>query len=666
MNECMIKKRISLFIYLVLVTCVLQSYGQSPQQIDSLQKIINIEKSVDLKIQYVNKLARIYIDQSDSLNAITLLDQALKLCKNATSTFPVIYTYSNWGIYYIRRSEFEKADSLFALALKYHSNGNSDKDKMESAVVMGDISTTYSRKGDYQKAIDFKLRAIEALSDLHTDDAIKAKAGLFGGIANLYADQKQYDKAAKYDKIMIDLWNAKPDVSVDEGAAYTYLCDDYINLNELDSAKKYIAVAKTIADTLNSPSLYCKYYNYSAKIYFGEKKYEQSLTYALKAQEYALQAKSIMSQLVAHLTIAQSYKELSQPEKALPYLLEELSLAEKIQSDRERKVALLELAKVSYLSKNYKQAYDYYHAYSVLNDSIQKKADIIKLNEIEEHYQSEKKQLQIMQLQKEKQIQQLTIKQKNNWLYFSGLGILGLCIIVILMVRSFRRKQQLAQQQIIQMQQEKQLQAVDNILQTQEQERSRIAKDLHDGVGGLLSSVKLNLSTMKGNVIIPEQDVQLFNKSITQLDNAIAEMRRVAHNMMPEALVKFGLSEAVNDYCEGINESSTIKIKYTQLGITQPLEKPTEVILYRIIQELTTNAVKYAGAKNILIQLSRNENLLNLTVEDDGQGFDTAQLSSTKGTGLQNVQSRVDYLKGTFTIESEKGKGTTANIELPI
>ena len=212
---------------------------------------------------------------------------------------------------------------------------------------------------------------------------------------------------------------------------------------------------------------------------------------------------------------------------------------------------------------------------------------------------------------------------------------------------------------------EKQIIALTGILQGQEEERARMARDLHDGLGGMLSGIKLNLSSMKGNVIIQEQDAQLFAKSISQLDNAIAEMRRVAHNMMPEALLKFGLNEAIQDYCDGINESNTIKIKYTQIGLTQPLEKSVEVILYRIMQELTTNAIKHAGAKNIFIQLSKNEGVLHLIVEDDGIGFDTTQLKNTNGSGLHNVQTRVDYLKGSMEIQSSPS-GTSITLEIPV
>lgn len=213
---------------------------------------------------------------------------------------------------------------------------------------------------------------------------------------------------------------------------------------------------------------------------------------------------------------------------------------------------------------------------------------------------------------------------------------------------------------------EKQLIALESILKGQEEERTRMAKDLHDSLGGMLSGIKLNLSSLKGNIMLDEKDSSLFYKSILQLDNAIAEMRRVAHNMMPEALLRLGLAEAMQDYCDSINESRMVKMKYTQLGITNPIEKSMEVTLYRIIQELSNNAIKHASAKNILIQLSKNENTLTLIVEDDGIGFNSAQLANYKGNGLQNVQSRVDYIKGRFEIESYPNKGTTISIEIQV
>jgi signal transduction histidine kinase len=219
---------------------------------------------------------------------------------------------------------------------------------------------------------------------------------------------------------------------------------------------------------------------------------------------------------------------------------------------------------------------------------------------------------------------------------------------------------------IIMHENEKKLLSLTSILQGQEEERSRMAKDLHDGLGGMLSGIKLNLSAMKGNLVIQENDVRLFSKSISQLDDAITEMRRIAHNMMPEALLKFGLVEALQDYCDSINESKAVRMKFTALGINEKLTQSTEVTLYRIIQELVNNSLKHAAAKNIFIQLNKHPKGISLSVEDDGKGFNAAEAINKKGAGLQNVQTRVDYLKGTMSIDSTAGNGSSINIEIPV
>ena len=199
--------------------------------------------------------------------------------------------------------------------------------------------------------------------------------------------------------------------------------------------------------------------------------------------------------------------------------------------------------------------------------------------------------------------------------------------------------------------------------QVVEVERSRLAKDLHDGLGGLLSGIKLTLHSISDD--IPKKIAPAFSKVINQLDTVIKEMRRVAHNMMPEALLKFGLGEAIQDYCDGINESNIIKIKYTQIGSLQTLIQSTAIVLYRVIQELTNNAIKHATAKNIFIQITKHQKGFTITIEDDGKGFDPKVMPDIKGTGLKNVRSRIDYLKREWDIKSGTDKGTSINIEIP-
>jgi signal transduction histidine kinase len=239
--------------------------------------------------------------------------------------------------------------------------------------------------------------------------------------------------------------------------------------------------------------------------------------------------------------------------------------------------------------------------------------------------------------------------------------------------RNLRTRQQLAKQQdelqqqrIRELEKDKQLVAVDAMLKGQEEERSRLAKDLHDGLGGLLSGVKFSLINMKDNLIITPDNMAIFERSLDMIDGSIKELRRVAHNMMPEMLVKFGLDEALKEYCNSINATKLLSVKYQSMGMDNRIEKSSEIIIYRIIQELLNNIIKHAAATTAMVQLIKEEDRFNIVVEDNGKGFDTALLKTNKGAGLTSVQSRVDYLKGRLDIHSENGTGTLVNIEFAI
>jgi two-component system, NarL family, sensor kinase len=214
---------------------------------------------------------------------------------------------------------------------------------------------------------------------------------------------------------------------------------------------------------------------------------------------------------------------------------------------------------------------------------------------------------------------------------------------------------------------ERQLTTVEAVLKGEEQERSRLAKDLHDGLGGMLSGIKYSFQTMKGNLIMTPQNQQTFERSMDMLDSTIKEMRRVAHNMMPESLVRFGLETALQDYCNDINLSGALQISYQSLGLEDyDFEQTMAITIYRIIQELINNILKHASAKTAIVQITKSDSLLAITVEDDGKGFDPGILDQSKGMGWINIRNRVDFLKGKLDVNSQAGNGTSVQIEFNI
>ncbi|MEP6950443.1 MAG: histidine kinase [Ginsengibacter sp.] len=231
-----------------------------------------------------------------------------------------------------------------------------------------------------------------------------------------------------------------------------------------------------------------------------------------------------------------------------------------------------------------------------MKDSLNLDASKNAIAEIENKYQAAQRGKAIIQLQADKQLQPLSIKQKSALNYFLFGSVAALLIVSFLGYRNLRHRRRLAKQQqelhpqqIRELEKDKQLVAVDSMLKGQEDERSRPAKDLHDGLGGLLSGVKFSLSNMKDNLIVTPDNMTVFERSLDMLDTSIKELRRVAHNMMPQMLVKFGLDEALKEYCNSINTTKLLTVKYQSLGMEERIDKSIEIIIYRIIQELLNN-----------------------------------------------------------------------------
>ena len=299
---------------------------------------------------------------------------------------------------------------------------------------------------------------------------------------------------------------------------------------------------------------------------------------------------------------------------------------------------------------------------SILNETIQKST-----LEIEKKYESEKKEKQIIQLEADKKVQQILIKQKNTLNYILIGAAVSLFLVTMLSYRNYKQKQKFQQQRISELEIQQQLTATEAVLKGEEQERTRLAKDLHDGLGGMLSGIKYSFNTMKGNLIMTQENALAFERSMDMLDSSIKEMRRVAHNMMPEALVKFGLDTALKDFCNDINLTGVLRISYLSINVENVMiDQTTAITVYRIVQELINNTIKHAGAANAIVQLTKSNNTLSLTVEDDGKGFDKNTLNAAKGIGWRNIQNRVDFLKASLDVKTENGKGTSVLIELKL
>ncbi|MBO9563266.1 MAG: sensor histidine kinase [Niastella sp.] len=341
--------------------------------------------------------------------------------------------------------------------------------------------------------------------------------------------------------------------------------------------------------------------------------------------------------------------------EAIGYLKKATTLARQLDLNQVLFYTLKDLSVAFEKTGNLAESNQYLRELLAVNDTLQQRNNQKTVMELEAKYQMQKKEAYLA-------VQQKDIQEKKFTIWFLLLGLVTLTIISLLLYRNYRHKQKLQQVKIEDLESEKQLAATEAVLKGEEQERARLAKDLHDGLGGMLSGIKHSLNAVKGT--LAPDNAQVFERNIDMLDSSIKEMRRVAHNMMPEALVKFGLDTALKDFCNDINQSGALQVTYHSIGMDNTeLDRTTSITIYRIVQELLNNVIKHAETQNAIVQVSKNGNIISVTVEDDGKGFDTKILEHKGGIGWRNIQSRVDYLKGKLDIRSERGKGTSVWIE---
>jgi signal transduction histidine kinase len=205
------------------------------------------------------------------------------------------------------------------------------------------------------------------------------------------------------------------------------------------------------------------------------------------------------------------------------------------------------------------------------------------------------------------------------------------------------------------------------ILEAEEKERRRIAQDLHDGVGQLLSAAKLNLSNLDSKITTQTEEQKLaIQNALSLVDDSVKEVRAVSHNMMPNTLIKLGLASAVREFITKLGKAPTLKVDLEIVGLDTRLDNQVETVLYRVIQEIVNNIIKHAKASQISMQLIRHETELNIMIEDNGVGFDTNQLDDFEAIGLKGIKTRIEFLNGSVHFDSYIGRGTTVIIDIPL
>ena len=309
--------------------------------------------------------------------------------------------------------------------------------------------------------------------------------------------------------------------------------------------------------------------------------------------------------------------------------------------------------------KAYNDLLKAFHIY----DSLETKRTITRLEELNLKFETAKREKEILGLKVKNEE-----KKSQSYLLAGIISLLALLLFVGYYVydrrlKKSRKNEMLQSAQMNQLKHEQEAKIYSAMIEGQEKERKRLAIDLHDGLGGRLSGISLNLSKLDKDE--PKQyPKKQLQKVMKDLDDSLTELRTIARNMMPETLVKFGLQAALKDYCSSMTDNDT-KVTLQFYGSEKGIEIGQQVTMYRVIQELINNAVKHANASEILVQYMREGNQVDITVEDNGVGF-KKELVETKssGMGLSNLRTRVAYLKGNLDFQSEENEGTTVNVHL--
>ena len=207
-------------------------------------------------------------------------------------------------------------------------------------------------------------------------------------------------------------------------------------------------------------------------------------------------------------------------------------------------------------------------------------------------------------------------------------------------------------------------------VQAQEEERRRISREIHDGLGQLLTAIKLNLEILEDSLPAHDEARSRVGESKQLLDNVLKEAREISYNLMPSVLDDFGLGPGLQSLCEQFSKRASLKISFHEHGLKERLTPDVEIGLYRIVQEALNNVVKHAEAKEVEVQIVRHKNRLRVTIEDDGIGISgglpTQKDVESGGTGLVSMRERASSFGGTFLIDSSPGKGTMINVEIPM
>jgi signal transduction histidine kinase len=569
----------------------------------------------------------------------------LSLLHGETDTAIVYYRYALSGF-----TELNKTSYLFAA---YNELGSVFQEiaRYDSALVYFHKAMDLGEKNDFNGLSEVYCN----IGKIHYTKVVAGKS----------TDSiQEYNLARGYlNKSLSYIHNHPSNHSKTEAIVYSNLGNISNAENQLDSALMYYALAESIYTELDiETGIYNSYIN-KGVVYRKQMKYDESEKFFLSAMTFYDDNKLTHGKIVARTNLATVKKMKKEFNEAISIYEECLLLTYESNDRKSRMNTYIQLSEIYKIKQNYENAYRYLGLYLQLKDSIYSIEKDKTIIELQEKYNIKETEAKYLTEKKANLEHELTLKRRTTYLLIA-VGIVILLGILIIYHRNVHNKNKIiADQRIKQLEEEKKLLAARSIVVGQEQERKRIAKELHDGLGVLLSTAKMQFTTIKDKS--PENS-PLIEKAKNLLEQAAGDVRKISHNMMPGLLTRFGFYEAVEDLFEKLDDTPGLSAKAVISGNQDRLPENTEIMLYRIVQEMANNTLKHAGATEAMIDIVKLPNQLSIDYSDNGKGFDVDTIIAKQSIGLNSILSRVNFLSGNMDLQSNPGEGVNYHITIPI
>lgn len=627
-----------------LLTFVLLFHGlftfSHEKALDSLVNLTSIQQGAE-KVQTLNELSWHY-KNSNPDSAILLARQAHQLVRLLKNQDLTAMTYNSLGNAYQSIGDYDSALYYLRYALQIRLQQG---DSVNLPKILNNIGICHDEKADYEEALKNYFQALQ-IAELHHD--LHTSAMLLGNIGIVYKKQEDYEMVLKYYEKALDIYK-QLDAEFGIAATTGNIGSVYLQLKDFHQAIAYSRKAQKLYEQLGY-SRYVPYVVGNAAIA------SDSLSLKERAEMLYLQAIAGHQAHDNKYELAFQYKNLSsfyfqekKLSKAQDYLNQSLVLAEAIGANEMLKDALKLGSEIYAGLMHFEKAYALHLKYEALKDSLFQIHKTRQIYELQTKYETEKKEQRIALQQSE--IAEQTAENQRNLIFIGGLVcIIILLTVIFLLVRSRLRKQQM----LIQREAEIRLREahIETTIASQEKERTRFAKDLHDGFGQMISILNLNLKSLEDG---DKDRHTIFKRSTQVLEDMYQELKSICFNLMPQTLIQHGLEPAIREFAGRINATGKLFVATDVFGLDERLTDVQEISLYRIIQEWVNNIMKYSDADKITIQITRDEAELTLLIEDNGVGFDTSLLKIGKGNGWRNMQTRINLIKGELEIDSTPG-----------